>query len=253
MFSTYKTHCTLKGLLGVALHGVVTFNFPLYAESIRDKHIMWESRILSLLRPRIAIMVDQGFLVGDFMLCKISEPGWSQSSACEISKPLPSSRCMWSTPYAEWTNTNSLTIRFHSDFFTILISHILKYVSWQTMKTSLFERLGQRNQSSTCITLTLSQQANAFIQSDILPPPPPWRKASGGCNENKMDKYVLFCSSCRILVYFLCIANKVTPVKSRNQNLALDLPKGRMGFPQCMCALTSFNICTVHIVLCSGV
>ncbi|XP_049334167.1 uncharacterized protein LOC125801452 [Astyanax mexicanus] len=74
VFSVYKSHCTLKGLLGVAPHGAVTFISPLYAGSISDKQIMRESGILSLLRPGMAIMVDRGFLVGDFVPCKIYRP-----------------------------------------------------------------------------------------------------------------------------------------------------------------------------------
>ncbi len=36
-FSAYKSHCTLKGLLGVAPHGAVTFISPLYAGSISEQ------------------------------------------------------------------------------------------------------------------------------------------------------------------------------------------------------------------------
>ncbi|XP_042260975.1 uncharacterized protein LOC121892169 [Thunnus maccoyii] len=73
-FSSYKSPCNLKGLLGVAPHGAVTFISPLYAGSIGDKQIMQESGILSLLRPGMAIMVDRGFLVDDFVPCKIYRP-----------------------------------------------------------------------------------------------------------------------------------------------------------------------------------
>uniref|UniRef100_A0A3B3HE24 THAP-type domain-containing protein n=2 Tax=Oryzias latipes TaxID=8090 RepID=A0A3B3HE24_ORYLA len=88
MFSAYKSHCTLKGLLGVAPHGAVTFISQLYAGSISDKQITRESGILSLLRPGMAIMVDRGFLVDDLVPCKIYRPaflsGRSQMSACEV-------------------------------------------------------------------------------------------------------------------------------------------------------------------------
>ncbi|KAK9973147.1 hypothetical protein ABG768_023891 [Culter alburnus] len=88
MFSTYKSHCTLKGLLGVAPHVAVTFISSLYAGSISDKQITRESGILSLLRPGMAIMVDRGFLVDDLVPCKIYRPaflsGRSQMSACEV-------------------------------------------------------------------------------------------------------------------------------------------------------------------------
>lgn len=88
VFSSYKFHCTLKGLLGVAPHGAVTFISPLYAGSISDKQIMRESGILSLLKPGMAIMVDRGFLVDYFVPCKVYRPaflsGRSQLSTCEV-------------------------------------------------------------------------------------------------------------------------------------------------------------------------
>ncbi|XP_038571128.1 uncharacterized protein LOC119900345 isoform X1 [Micropterus salmoides] len=70
-FSACKSHYTLKGLLGVAPHGAVTFISPLYAGSISDKQIMRVCGILSLLRPSMAVMVDRGFLVNDGVPCKI--------------------------------------------------------------------------------------------------------------------------------------------------------------------------------------
>ncbi|XP_041639267.1 uncharacterized protein LOC121507149 [Cheilinus undulatus] len=91
VFSSYKSHCTLKGLLGVAPHGAVTFISPLHAGSTSDKQIMWESGILSLLKPGMAVMVDKGFLVDDFVPCKIYRPaflsGRSQKPACEVTEP----------------------------------------------------------------------------------------------------------------------------------------------------------------------
>ncbi|KAM6974332.1 uncharacterized protein LKV04_015974 [Tautogolabrus adspersus] len=88
VFSAYTSHCTLKGLLGVAPHGAVTFISPLFAGSISDKQITRESGILSLLKPGMAIMVDRGFLVDDFVPCKIYRPaflsGRSQMPACEV-------------------------------------------------------------------------------------------------------------------------------------------------------------------------
>ncbi|KAF7641614.1 hypothetical protein LDENG_00276260 [Lucifuga dentata] len=88
VFSVYKSHCTLKGLIGVAPHGAVTFISPLYAGSISDKKIIQESGILSLLRPGMAIMVDRGFLVDDIVPCKIYRPaflsGRSQMPASEV-------------------------------------------------------------------------------------------------------------------------------------------------------------------------
>ncbi|XP_008289293.1 uncharacterized protein LOC103364065 [Stegastes partitus] len=82
------THCTLKGLFGVAPHGAVTFISQLYAESVSNDHLIQKSGILSLLRPGMAIMVDQGFLVDDFALCEIYMLPFlslkSQMSACDV-------------------------------------------------------------------------------------------------------------------------------------------------------------------------
>ncbi|XP_051231717.1 uncharacterized protein LOC127349814 [Dicentrarchus labrax] len=86
--AAHRSYCTLRGLLGVAPHGAVTFVSPLYAGSVSDNRIMRESGILSLLRPGMAIMVDRGFLVGDSVPCKIYKAaflsGRSQTSACEV-------------------------------------------------------------------------------------------------------------------------------------------------------------------------
>ncbi len=65
VFSSYKSHCTFKGLIGMAPHGAVTFVSSLYAGSISDKELLKQSGIVSLLKPGMAIMVDKGFLVDD--------------------------------------------------------------------------------------------------------------------------------------------------------------------------------------------
>ncbi|XP_059377116.1 uncharacterized protein LOC132113336 [Carassius carassius] len=65
VYSNYKSHCTLKGMIGMAPHGAVTFVSSLFAGSVSDKQIFVESGILTLLRPDMAIMVDRGFLVAE--------------------------------------------------------------------------------------------------------------------------------------------------------------------------------------------
>ncbi|KAK0131116.1 hypothetical protein N1851_034191 [Merluccius polli] len=88
VFSSYKSHCTLKGLIGIAPHGAVTFISALYAGSISDKQITRESGLLTLLKPGMAVMVDRGFLIEDIVPCKIYRPpflsGRSQMSAGEV-------------------------------------------------------------------------------------------------------------------------------------------------------------------------
>ncbi|XP_077094289.1 calpain-1 catalytic subunit [Siphateles boraxobius] len=84
----YKSHCTLKGLIGIAPHGPVTFVSVLYAGSISDKQITRESGLLSLLKPGMAVMVDRGFLINDILPCKVYRPaflsGRPQMSASEV-------------------------------------------------------------------------------------------------------------------------------------------------------------------------
>lgn len=88
VFSANKSHCTLKGLIGIAPHGPTTFISPLFAGSVSDKQIMRESGIIPLLKPGMAIMVDRGFLVDEFVPCKIYRPpflfGRAQMSAAEV-------------------------------------------------------------------------------------------------------------------------------------------------------------------------
>ena len=88
VFSNYKSHCTLKGLIRIAPHGAITFISGLYAGSISDKQITRECGVLKLLKPGMAAMVDRGFLIDDIAPCKIYRPaflsGRSQMSACDV-------------------------------------------------------------------------------------------------------------------------------------------------------------------------
>ncbi|XP_037551174.1 uncharacterized protein LOC119427608 [Nematolebias whitei] len=88
VFSSYKSHCTLKGLIGIAPHGAVTFISGLYAGSISDKQITRESGLITLLKPGMAVMVDRGFLIDDIVPCKVYRPaflsGRSQMSAEDV-------------------------------------------------------------------------------------------------------------------------------------------------------------------------
>ncbi|KAJ8334017.1 hypothetical protein SKAU_G00413360 [Synaphobranchus kaupii] len=86
VFSSYKSHCTFKGLIGMAPHGAITFVSALYAGSISDKEILKQSGIVSLLKPTMAIMVDKGFLVEDCVPCKIYMPAFLSKRA-QLSAP----------------------------------------------------------------------------------------------------------------------------------------------------------------------
>ncbi|CAM4708707.1 unnamed protein product [Leuciscus chuanchicus] len=74
VFSTYKSHCTFKGLIGMAPHGAVTFVSSLYEGAISDREILKQSGIMSLLKPTMAVMVDKGFFVEDCVPCKVQIP-----------------------------------------------------------------------------------------------------------------------------------------------------------------------------------
>ncbi|ROJ25239.1 hypothetical protein DPX16_20052, partial [Anabarilius grahami] len=48
VFSTYKSHCTFKGLIGMAPHGAITFVSSLYAGSVSDIELFKQSGIVSV-------------------------------------------------------------------------------------------------------------------------------------------------------------------------------------------------------------
>ncbi|KAK9966354.1 hypothetical protein ABG768_003471 [Culter alburnus] len=70
------SHCTLKGLIGMAPHGTVTFVSSLCGGSVSDKELLKQSGIVSLLKPGMAIMVNKGFLVDDCVPCKVYRPAY---------------------------------------------------------------------------------------------------------------------------------------------------------------------------------
>lgn len=76
VFSTYKSHPTLKAMIGMAPHGAITFVSNLYAGSISDREIFKLSGITRLLKPDMAIMVDKGFLIDDLVPCKVYRPAF---------------------------------------------------------------------------------------------------------------------------------------------------------------------------------
>lgn len=86
VFSTYKSHCTFKGLIVMAPHGAVTFVSSLYEGAISDRAILKQSGIVSLLKPTMAIMVDKGFLVEDCVPCKVHIPTFLSKRA-QLSGP----------------------------------------------------------------------------------------------------------------------------------------------------------------------
>lgn len=78
MYSNYKSHCTMKGLIGIAPHGPVTFVSQLYAGSVSDREIFKQCRITKRLTEDMVdkgmVMVDKGFLISDCVSCKVYCP-----------------------------------------------------------------------------------------------------------------------------------------------------------------------------------
>lgn len=67
-FSTYKSHTTFKGLIGIAPSGHITFISQLYAGSISDRELTVRSGLLSLPFSRgDVVMADKGFTISDLL------------------------------------------------------------------------------------------------------------------------------------------------------------------------------------------
>ncbi|KAM4627322.1 uncharacterized protein ACJ7VT_002294 [Polymixia lowei] len=79
-FSQYKSHTTLKGIIGVSPHGAVTFVSPLYSGALSDNVLFKQSGIIPLLDKDMAVMVDKGFRVDDLVPCKVYRPFLSKKS-----------------------------------------------------------------------------------------------------------------------------------------------------------------------------
>ncbi|XP_030227299.1 uncharacterized protein LOC115554647 isoform X2 [Gadus morhua] len=74
MYSQYKSHTTVKGMIGVSPHGAVTFVSTLYSGSISDKELFKQSGIIPLLDENMAVMVDKGFSIDDLVPGKVHRP-----------------------------------------------------------------------------------------------------------------------------------------------------------------------------------
>ena len=64
LYSAYKNHTTLKGLVGISPSGAVTFRSLLYTGSLSDREIVRWSGFLNLsFDDKDYIMADKGFIV----------------------------------------------------------------------------------------------------------------------------------------------------------------------------------------------
>lgn len=69
-YSTYKSHNTAKGLVGIAPNGAVTFISDLYGGHVSDRKIVIASGILDMLEPHDSVMADRGFEIQDLLVPK---------------------------------------------------------------------------------------------------------------------------------------------------------------------------------------
>ncbi|XP_041940532.1 uncharacterized protein LOC121704034 [Alosa sapidissima] len=81
VFSTYKSHCTFKAMVGMSPHGALTFVSTLFEGSMSDRQVFRQSGITTLLDPNTAIMVDKGFLVDDLVPGTVHRPAFVSQRA----------------------------------------------------------------------------------------------------------------------------------------------------------------------------
>jgi hypothetical protein len=73
LFSSYKNHATLKGLVGISPGGTMTFISQLYTGSISDREIVVRSGFLDLpFQDGDSVMADKGFTISDLLPMGVS-------------------------------------------------------------------------------------------------------------------------------------------------------------------------------------
>lgn len=73
LFSSYKNHTTVKGLVGIAPSGAITFLSLLYSGCISDREIVERSGILDLsYDDGDGVMADKGFTIDDLLPLGVS-------------------------------------------------------------------------------------------------------------------------------------------------------------------------------------
>ena len=73
LFSNYKNHTTLKGLIGISPGGAITFISQLYTGGISDREIVVRSRFLDMpLQDGDSVMADKGFTMEDLLPLGVS-------------------------------------------------------------------------------------------------------------------------------------------------------------------------------------
>jgi len=72
LFSPYKNHTAVKGLVGIAPSGAITFLSQLYSGCISDRETVKRSGILDLPYDGDGVMADKGFTIDDLLLLGVS-------------------------------------------------------------------------------------------------------------------------------------------------------------------------------------
>ena len=88
-YSSYKSHTTYKGLVGISPNGSVTFVSSLFQGSVSDKEITRQSGILNLLGEGAEVTADKGFLI-EHLLKEVNAtlvipPFLGKSKGCNVS------------------------------------------------------------------------------------------------------------------------------------------------------------------------
>lgn len=74
MYSTYRSHCTMKAMVGIVPHGAVTLISDLYGGSVNEREIFKQSGIAEKLTDTVAVIMNKGFLISDCCKCKLYCP-----------------------------------------------------------------------------------------------------------------------------------------------------------------------------------
>ena len=69
-YSTYKSHNTAKGLVGIAPFGAVTFVSDLYGGHTSDREMIEVTGILDKLERGDSVMADKGFEIQDLLMAR---------------------------------------------------------------------------------------------------------------------------------------------------------------------------------------
>ena len=87
LFSSYKNHTTLKGLIGLSPAGHITFISELYTGSISDRDITTRTGFLDLpFDANDSIMADKGFTIEDLLPVGVSLNSSAQMPAADVVK-----------------------------------------------------------------------------------------------------------------------------------------------------------------------